>query len=215
MKYKKIGITLRVVENTSYVEKRDALSHDWPSLLESINCIPIFIPNSIASTKSILEEIDLDGIILSGGDNIGDNQERDLTEKTILDYAISKKIPVFGVCRGMQVINEFFGGKVTTTENNNHIVKSHKISLPNLIISSLFKNNTIDVNSYHRNIVKENDLGDNLTTFAVFDDDKTVEGFFHDTYPIIGVMWHPERNSTDNDKFLLKQFFYDKFMWSE
>ena len=215
MKSKKIGITLRVVENTSYVEKRDALSQDWPSLLESINCIPVFIPNSTASTKSILQEMDLDGIILSGGDCIGDNKERDFTEKIILDYAILKKIPVFGVCRGMQVINEFFGGKVTIIENNNHIVKSHKIRLLDSIIFPFFKHDPINVNSFHRNIIKENDLGNELKIFAVLDDDKTVEGFFHSKYPIIGVMWHPERNSTEQDRFLLKQFFYDQSMWSK
>ena len=210
MESKKIGITMRVVNAENYIERRDAISHDWPKFLKSINCIPVFIPNS-SSTESFLEEMSLDGIILSGGDNIGDHKDRDQTEKIILNYAISKNIPIFGVCRGMQVINKFFGGKLTNTEN--HIVKSHDIQLNNPTMKSLFQSNEISVNSYHKNVIKEEDLGQNLEVFAKFNDDGTIEGFFHSLHPIIGVMWHPERAHDDMNKFLLKKFFSDKFLW--
>ena len=43
----KIGITSRITENDTYVEKRDAISHDWPKFLEKICAFPVIIPNSI------------------------------------------------------------------------------------------------------------------------------------------------------------------------
>jgi len=46
-----------------------------------------------------------------------------------------------------------------------------------------------------------------LKSFATHKDDNTVEGFIHVRYPIIGVMWHPERNPNDNSIQLFKEIF--------
>ena len=45
--------------------------------------------------------------------------------------------------------------------------------------------------------------------------DKTVEGFFHNTFPIIGVMWHPERTKVSNDDVILTKIFTNKVFWKE
>ena len=45
----------------------------------------------------------------------GDDDERDNTEKQIIEFGISKKIPIFGVCRGMQVLNKFFKDAILRT----------------------------------------------------------------------------------------------------
>ena len=124
---KKIGITTRIVNAQEYEEKRDALSQDWVEFLEIENIIPILIPNNLSNIPLFLKEINLDGIILSGGDNIGDDDERDNTEKQIIEFGISKKIPIFGVCRGMQVLNKFFKGKMIVSQNNEHVKKDHEI----------------------------------------------------------------------------------------
>ena len=39
----KIGISQRIVNEENYVERRDAISHDWSNLLEKIDFIPVFI----------------------------------------------------------------------------------------------------------------------------------------------------------------------------
>ena len=93
---KKIGISLRIVNAPNYKEKRDALSHDWPSFLIGIGYHPVLIPNAIPEINSFLRESELEGLILSGGDNIGDTPERDITENKIISFAISNKIPIFG-----------------------------------------------------------------------------------------------------------------------
>ena len=63
------------------------------------------------------------------------------------------------------------------------------------------------VNSFHNNIIIETKLGKNLTTIAMDTNDESVEAFIHSNYPIIGVMWHPERMKDKNNYNLIKIFF--------
>ena len=82
---KKIGISLRVENIKKYEEKRDSISHDWIDFFKKLNFIPILIPNKLHDVEAFLKEMKLDGLILSGGDNIGDDPERDVTEKKIIN----------------------------------------------------------------------------------------------------------------------------------
>ena len=150
---KKIGISLRVTNAPNYVEKRDSLSQDWVKFFENLDLIPILIPNTFEHIENFLEEFSFDGLVLSGGDNIGDNINRDKTENSLLGYAIEKKIPTIGICRGMQLINNFFGGKLDTDSKNQHVARNHKIEIVHTKFSSIFDFNTISVNSFHKNIL--------------------------------------------------------------
>ena len=105
-----IAISLRIVKAQNYDETRDALSHDWPQFLENLGIIPIYIPNNLLNVKNYLSAFEIDGLILSGGDNLGTDPVRDKTETELLQYAMSKNIPTLGICRGLQLINQYFGG---------------------------------------------------------------------------------------------------------
>ena len=212
---KKIGISLRIVDAQNYVEKRDALSHDWPKFLEKLDLIPIFIPNTLESPKNFLDELSLDGIVLSGGDNIGDNIDRDKTENFLLNYVIEKNIPTIGICRGMQLINNFFGGKHVIDSKNQHVSKDHKIQIIDTKFSSLFDSNDMFVNSYHKNMIFQEYLGKNLKSFAIDINDKSIEGFFHTSLPVVGVMWHPERAQNKNNNTIISTIFKDKNFWMD
>ena len=169
MNLKKIGISLRVETIEKYDEKRDTISHDWINFFQKFNFIPILIPNNLEDIEGYISELKLDGIILSGGDNLGEFPERDETESKV------------GVAVGVTI---------------------------NLTKHSPFnENNSITVNSYHNNVIESKDLGKDLKSFATHKDDNTVEGFIHVRYPIIGVMWHPERNPNDNSIQLFKEIF--------
>ena len=208
MNHKKIGISLRVIQNKNYEEKRDAISHDWSQFCEELNFIPILIPNTLSNIELFLEKLELDGIILSGGGDIGLDIERDETEKKLLKYGIKNNLPILGVCRGMQIINKFFNGEVIKTQNNEHVNLDHSIN----IIEESFSNiigKEIFVNSYHNNIIFQNNLGKNLKPFAITKKDNSIEGFFHNQYSVIGVMWHPERKQNKNNKLLLQKIFTD------
>ena len=206
----KIGITFRITNAETYDEKRDSLSHDWPVFLEKIQAIPIWIPNSVTNLEQFLQEVDLDGIILSGGDNIGQTPERDKTEIKLIDYAINNNIPIFGVCRGMQVLNKFFGGEQEFLNTDTHVGNNHSIKIKNESFSKLINSTDVLVNSYHRNIISVDSLAETLTPFAFSDIDNTVEAFIHSTLPIIGVMWHPEREQKSFDEKIVGSIFKNK-----
>ncbi len=212
---KKIGITSRIVESPNYNEKRDALSHDWPHFLETLNLIPIFIPNALSDVTNFLNDLDLDGFILSGGDNIGDDLKRDKTEKHVLEFATNNKLPLFGVCRGMQVINNFFDGNILKSNDTKHIDNLHLVDILESPFSKILGDSKINVNSFHQNLIKSEILGNDLIPFAVDTSDDTIEGFFHKSLPVSGVMWHPERTPTDHSKIILQNIFNIKSFWTK
>ena len=115
-----IAISLRIVKAQNYDETRDALSHDWPQFLENIGIIPIYIPNNLMNVKNYLSAFGIDGLILSGGDNLGIDPIRDETETELLEYAINKKIPILGVCLGHQIIGQVFGSKIIQAKKIMH-----------------------------------------------------------------------------------------------
>lgn len=212
---KKIGITLRVENIVKFNEKRDAISHDWVNFLEKANVLPIFIPNTLKDTKNFLEEMKLDGVIMSGGDNKGDDIYRDRTEREIIEYAMEKEIPLLGICRGMQVINYYFGGNQRTTNDLKHVNKHHKILIIENEIQKYFQKKEIEVNSFHNNLIDKNTVGKNLEIFAISEIDNTVEGFYHKKFPILGIMWHPERKNMTLHEIELMKIFYENIFWSK
>ena len=210
---KKLGISLRVEKIKKYEEKRDSLSHDWIDFFEKLDFLPILIPNKLHNAENFLNEIKIDGLVLSGGDNIGDDPERDITEKKLIDFAISKKIPILGVCRGMQVLNEYFGGKIIFNESNAHVTKNHFVEITDSKISKFTDSTRLKVNSFHHNQINIDILGKKLTSFAISNNDKTIEGFCHDDFPIVGVMWHPERDNSNPDQINLLKMIYSDRTW--
>lgn len=209
----KIGISLRVIKAENYSEKRDGLSQDWSEFFKKIDVIPIFIPNTLNNVESYLDNIGINGIILSGGDNIGDNPERDITETKLIQYGIDNNLPTFGVCRGMQMINHFFNGTIKTNSSKDHVNNPHKIKILNNIFSTILNSKSITVNSFHNNIINDENLGKDLNVFARTFFDNSIEGVFHKKYRILGVMWHPERGQHKNDELVLKHVFYDDDFW--
>ena len=207
----RLGISLRIVEEINYEEKRDALSHDWLTLIENLNAFPILIPNNLKNLDEFLLTSNLDGIILSGRDNIGKNPERDHSENMIIEFSLKQKIPIFGVCRGMQIINNYFGGSININSTTEHVKNSHNIQIINSKFSNMIGKSSLNVNSFHNNTITKEILGENLQPFAISDNDSTIEGFFHTKLPIVGVMWHPERDHAENSELILRNIYDDNF----
>ena len=212
MDLKRIGISSRIMNIEKFDEKRDAISHDWIDFLQKLEILPIIIPNKIKDVDKYISTLNLDGIILSGGDNIGEFPERDKTEIRIIDHSTKNNIPILGVCRGMQLINEFFNGKNVKSDNLNHVGKYHNVKVKNLNFKDIL-GEELKVNSFHNNLIKKEDVGQELEIFAESEEDSTIEGYFHKRYPIIGVMWHPERDQEQEYQSKIINILYNQLIW--
>ena len=139
----KIAITQRIDFIESYNEYRSSLDIRLINLISIIEFIPIIIPNGLSSTDLItwLNQVKPHGILLSGGNNIGEYAIRDDLESGVYKWALEKGKPILGICRGMQFINYINGGKLKQVEN--HVSKKHEIyeeeglpsSLPGEVVS--------------------------------------------------------------------------------
>jgi putative glutamine amidotransferase len=195
----------------TYFEKRDALSQEWPLMVEQLDGYPILIPNRLRDVLGFLDAVRPEGLILSGGDNYGDDADRDKTEREVFSYGVTHRIPMIGVCRGMQVINLLLGGGLQRNSGGEHVNRDHSVSIIDEAFAPMF-GNALTVNSYHANTILPRDLSAQLKAFAACSDG-TVEGFSHTSLPIIGVMWHPERNPSAASTLLLRTIFDNGGFW--
>ena len=115
----------------------------------------------------------------------------------------------------MQLINNYFGGDMSIDNTTEHISKNHDVEITDKSFFSLFNSDKITVNSFHKNTIQIDQVGHKLNPFAISNYDKTVEGFFHSIFPIIGVMWHPERTKVSSDDIILTKIFENKVFWKE
>ncbi len=203
----KIGISMRITNASSYEEKRDSLAHDWYIFFKEHfpDADLIALPNIGRDIQDKLLRMNLDGFILSGGNDIGDEPVRDQTEREVLRYAQHNKCPLLGVCRGMQMIVEAFGGVVKTGATDTHASVNHIIRLTKVPFPS-FESPVAMVNSFHKNLV--DDAG-GLTVFAR-DDAGFIEGVYSKDKLLLGLMWHPERqleSKAENIQLMRNLFF--------
>lgn len=180
--------------------------------------------------KLVCSYLDLaDAVILQGGSDVcpsfydqtnyfarGVVRFRDFFELEIIKQAVAKKLPILGICRGMQLLNIFFGGNLyqdlvsgkwqkhsfsklsSDYENQSIIANSKKHHTVNLTKSGfLFQSLQVDniwVNSFHHQGIDK--LGQNLQIEAQ-SEDGLVEAFTNISQKIVGVQWHPELTTND------------------
>ena len=162
-----------------------------------------------------------DGLLLPGGCDVDPsyyNEENNgseyidkaLDEKQFktLDKFVKKEKPVFGICRGHQLINVYFGGSLI--QDVGELNKTHRCLYWNSPTDFKDNINTVNVkkdsvlcrlygkqfvsNSSHHQAVKEPGKGLVVTSVS---DDGLVEGLEHESLPVITVQFHPERMCFD------------------
>ena len=190
----KIGITSNIKEY--YKGYIDFLDHYWIDYFGKKKSDYNLIPNNTYLSEKILKKINL--LILTGGNDIISNKKESLTrnkiEKNLIKKAIKKKIPILGICRGAQLLNISFGGKIKKVRNQ--MRTRHNVYI---IKNDIIKKKVLNVNSFHNFGIKKNNLSKKFVKIA-FDKEKNIEMFVSKKHKIIGVMWHPERE--DNKKIL-------------
>ena len=187
----RIGITMRITDADGYSDPRDSISQDWFKFFqrEFGEDLWVALPNLGYETINYFKKLNLNVLILSGGDNLGQTPLRDESERHLLSFAIKNNIPIIGVCRGMQVIHEFFGGRID--HGSEGFVQKHRATQHFV----RFADEDVILNSFHNNIIREDTISDQLTIEARCKYDNSVESFRGEK--ILGIMWHPERPMPD------------------
>ena len=196
-----VGISQRVRYDSAYGEYRDELDHRLSEWVMAAGFIPVPIPNWLGVSNvdvspllcNWLSSVGVQGLILSGGNDIGQYSIRDSLEVSLLCWAEERHLPVLGVCRGMQMMGVQAGGRLMAVEG--HTGGRHELQA----IDSRFEC-ADNVNSYHHYSLVE---CPEVYRVAVQSEDKAIEAMIHKELPWQAWMWHPEREQSFSDKDLV------------
>jgi gamma-glutamyl-gamma-aminobutyrate hydrolase PuuD len=205
----RIGLTMRVVGAEGYDETRDAIARDWPSFLSL--ALPdidwIAIPNLGDDAVTYCRRWEIDGLVLTGGGEPGDDPQRDRTEKALIAHCRTDDIPVLGICRGLQVIVATLDGRLDRCDRSRHVANRHPVTFE-ADLGPVAAGTTLEVNSFHGWGIRRDAVPDALRTVAATDDG-WVEALVARRDPIVGLMWHPEREPvpSPSDRGIIRTLF--------
>lgn len=193
---------------------------------------PVIIP-PFDDTDALCAILDtLDGILLTGGSDINPlywgeepikglhsiNPRRDQQELLLVKFAYDRQIPMLGICRGIQTMNAALGGSLYQdiySQMENIYVKheqdldrsyaSHSVEItPDSLLHDLFKTDTLAVNSFHHQAVKEAAPGFRVCARSA---DGVIEAMESTEFKsMLGVQWHPECFILQGDKCMMPLF---------
>lgn len=225
-----IGVSANLENEISTVK------NDYTNSIIAGGGIPVILP--VHTDLAILEEMfsSLDGLLLTGGGDINPlfYQEeplpalgnlsalRDQYDLMLLKMAYDRQLPIFGICRGHQVINVFFGGTLYQdiySQINSPLLKhqqtaegnqgTHYVEVaPGSKLKEILGQDKILVNTFHHESNKDIAPGFRNTALS---SDGILEASepVSDTGPqILSVQWHPERMAAANDPAMVNLFQY-------
>lgn len=180
---KRILVTQRVTVVPTHGERRDSLDQRWVHFLFACGLLPLLVPNHLPTSRLMLEALQPDGILLTNGDDLtaygGRVPEREEMERFLIDYALQEGIPLIGVCKGMQVIQDYFG--VPLHQISGHVRSQQTVTL---------HGSAHEVNSYHNWGTTQ--TVEPLDVWGVAEDG-VVKAVRVNSKEVYGIMWHPER----------------------
>ena len=210
------------------------IPHDVKEAVIKTGAIPIGLPFSELSerTEELVDEYIqmIDGLLIPGGPDVspyyyGENPipqigltlpQKDFFERALINKAINKRIPILGICRGIQMVNVVLGGtlyqdvytqdpdvKIQHSQATVGNFRTHYVRTTEGSILRECVGEKLLVNSRHHQAIK--DVADGLKITAIAPDG-IVEGLeYKEDDSIVLVQWHPE-NLWQKDQTQLKIF---------
>ncbi|MBQ8522006.1 MAG: gamma-glutamyl-gamma-aminobutyrate hydrolase family protein [Bacteroides sp.] len=196
--------------------------------------VPVILP-PYEETVALVNTLDsLDGLLLTGGADInplylgeepikelhGINPRRDRQEWLLVKLAADRQIPVLGICRGAQLMNVALGGtlyqdihsqmegiRIKHDQELERGYASHTVKVDaDTLLYKLFQTDTLAVNSFHHQAVKEAAPGFRVCACS---SDGVVEAIESTEYKsMLGVQWHPECFILRNEECMMSIFHW-------
>lgn len=202
------------------MSKRALVSYRHPGAVEpyaaALRLAGIEPVLSLASAPLPLDSVS--GLLLTGGEDVNPNlygetaipeteppdDERDSVELRLIAEALERDVPMFAICRGMQILNVQHGGTLIqhleTTERHrrrtpNRALPAHQVRvLPNTRLAGIAGAELWDVNSRHHQAVSR--VGQGLMVTATDPEDGTIEALERPGKRfVLAVQWHPENQA--------------------
>jgi len=190
--------------------------------IEAANGIPVTLP--LTGNSSVVRQLaeTVDGILFTGGHDIAPalyGQEkngecgyihppRDETERLLFAEALRLDMPVFGICRGLQMFNALLGGdlyqdlpsqkdsQIRHKQQQPYDHPAHKVQvLPGTPLHDLLGESSLSVNSCHHQGICT--LAPGLVTMAHATDGLTEAIYLPGKAFVWAVQWHPEYSLKD------------------
>ena len=131
------------------------------------------------------------GLLLPGGGDIGERLDRE--EQRLIQSFVQRQRPILGICRGMQALNVFFGGDLLNR------IPGHQQAGGDLVHETLASGRLaallgqrLWVTSNHHQALHRVGQGLRILQTAP---DGIIEAVEHTALPVLGLQWHPERQS--------------------
>jgi len=183
----------------------------YPQAVARAGGLPVHLPRE-ADADAVVAR--LDALVIAGGQDVDPRRygrqptsagsrldpDRDRFELALIEAALARRLPLLGICRGMQLLNVVHGGTLvddlTPVQGVEHTlvvypphVRVHAVELaPGTALRQLY-GPAIEVNSFHHQAIGQ--LGDGIVAAGVAPDG-VIEAVELPSAPAVGVQWHPE-----------------------
>lgn len=195
----KIALVTQREDVDQYGLPIDIMESAYISFFNQLGYRTLPVSNFESGAKKLFDIAGVDLLVLTGGGSLpsryykkdygyATQPHRDETEEELLVEAFKRNIAVLAICRGMQFVNGYLGGKVSKLEELNVLRKNgddHPVAWD--------RSEQIYVNHYHNDGIYLSELAVGANVVAIDRANGTVEAFEIRDKKLLALQWHPER----------------------
>ena len=211
-------------------ESKYFINRDYMRSLTEAGAVPLLLAPDMTEEQTRQCARALDGLLLAGGNDVSPrcfgqepvlglgevNPLRDQNELRLIELFRKENRPIFGICRGVQILNVALGGTLIQDLPSQHrredgqpsidhrqtalgAYASHRVVVAEgSLLEQILGQQELWVNSFHHQAVGEVAGQANLSAWAV---DGVVEAIELPDAPfVLGVQWHPEKMTQAGDE---------------